>query len=269
MFHLVFLQSSPAETASQVPWFWPGMVTIVAATIAVIGTIVVRWLTHRAEVRQKAWATVYAEKRADIRRFVQLVPEWGSKVLLAGEATAPCSSLEGQRIILHATARRHWATRPNDLAFQAFMSQMMTAEQAASQPEIATKKLETALQVLLNSIDEDLNTINLKISALRTSLNLSAFDPQAPRAIHQAIIDEYERIHATPGKYHAFDYPAFGERFSRGTSPGIMELRRDLTASAQSLRQATRMNGGLRRRLHRRWKKERAALTEADGQNQG
>ncbi len=225
----------------------------VSILFAILLAFLSAYLTLRSNIRQRAWLMVYQEKRAEIREFIQTLDGFASTVMYAGEVLSVKERpLLAQLAGLLFWGRRIWGADPGggkDPIGRTFIETIPTIGEVMARKPEAANRAQSAIQLLINVLEERLELLFFRMGQLRTTLAITLRDPDVTKLAQQTVAKMYERIHSTTPAYQDFDFEAFALEWSKDMTPIKLSLRRDLEKSSKSLGAALRLS--LRFRLRR------------------
>lgn len=232
------------------PWLGPAIIAILTAALSA-------YFTLRSNIRQKAWLVVYTEKRSEIRALITALDSFASTVVAACEIVA----LGNRPAVDQVTAiaffiRQRFgpdAEQKDPLAKEIMRLLPPISQIATHSPEVE-ERLRLARRALVNSLDVEMQELNLRVARLLTTLSLSIRNPDLIPMAHQPMSRVYERIHSTTPAYAGFDADQFAEEWAKSMTPLKLGLREDLEKSSRSLGAATRVSWKWRLRRSRLWK---------------
>jgi hypothetical protein len=232
------------------PWFGPAVGAIVVAALSA-------YLTLRGKIREKAWLVVYEEKRREIRALIKSMDDFASSIVIGTEII----SWEEERPAAQVTnimfmVRQKFgpgAEERDELprAILGFLPD--PSEMALDSPDVR-EKIALATRALRNVLEMELQDLIRQAGSLRTSLTLSARDPDLLRTAGEVLQWAYEEAHKNSETFEGVDADAFGEEWLTRTRPIKLGLRKDLSRSSLSLGAATHLSWRWRIKRSRTWK---------------
>jgi len=232
------------------PWLGPALIAILTAAFSA-------YFTLRSNIRQKAWLVVYAEKRSEIRDLITALDTFASTVVTACEVVALETRPAADQLTWIAFfIRRRFGpnAEQKDPLVREIMQVLPPISPVAIRSSEVEEKLRYARRALVNSLDVEMQDLNLRVARLLTTLSLSIRNPDLIPMAHEPMSSAYQRIHSTTPAYAGFDADKFAEEWAKSMTPLKLGLREDLEKSGRSLGAATRVSWGWRLRRSRLWK---------------